>query len=62
MQDILEKKLPTFLAKSLTGDLETLLRKVLDLNIQITKRYTNPRYYEEIKGLGDGVGSKNVAQ
>jgi len=28
----------------------------------MTKRYTNPRYYEEIKGIGDGVGSKNVAQ
>ena len=62
LEQILQKKLPLFLAKSLTGGVEGLLRKILDLNIQITKRYTNSRYYQEIKGIGDGTGSKKLAQ
>ena len=28
-----------------------LLKKILSLNVFITKRYTNPRYYEELKGI-----------
>lgn len=54
LEQILDKKIPAFLAKKLTGGAETLLHKILDLNIQITKRYTNPRYYQEIKGIGEG--------
>lgn len=46
VEQILEKKIPAFLAKKLTGGAEGLLHKILDLNIQITKRYTNPRYYQ----------------
>jgi isopenicillin-N N-acyltransferase-like protein len=31
-------------------------RRILDLNIMITKKYTNKRYYEEINGIGKGSG------
>lgn len=48
---IIDKKLPAFLAKKVTGGVEGLLKKILDLNIRITKKYTNSRYYEEIKGI-----------
>lgn len=43
--DILEKKLPKFLSTKIEGGVLGLLKKVLDLNVQITKRYTNSRYY-----------------
>jgi hypothetical protein len=58
----LAKKLPVFLAKKLTGGALGLLHKILDLNVQITKRYTNARYFEEIKGIGEGAGKKVSAQ
>jgi hypothetical protein len=45
LEQILEKKLPTFLAAKLTGGVEGLLKRILDLNIRITKRYTNKRYF-----------------
>ncbi len=32
------------------------LRSALQLNVMITKKYTNKRYYEEIQGIGKGSG------
>lgn len=58
LEVILAKKLPNFLAKDITGGVESLLKRILDLNIRITKRYTNSRYYEEIKGIAQGAGGK----
>jgi hypothetical protein len=46
LEQILEKKLPAFLSKKITGGAESLLKRILDLNIKITKRYTNKRYFE----------------
>jgi multidrug efflux pump subunit AcrB len=46
------------MAKGITGGVKGLLQRILDLNIHITKRYTNPRYYEEIKGIAQGSGGK----
>lgn len=46
LEQILEKKLPAFLSTKLTGGVEVLLKKILDLNVKITKKYTNSRYYE----------------
>lgn len=60
--DILELKIPTFLANKLTGGAKALLHKIMDLKIQITKKYANPRYYEEIKGIGAGSGKKGTAR
>lgn len=55
LEEILDKKLPAFLSKKMTGGAEGLLKRILDLNIRITKRYTNPRYFEEIKGIAEGA-------
>ncbi len=46
IEEMLAKKLPAFMAKKLTGGALSLLHRLLDLNIQITKRYTSPRFYE----------------
>lgn len=56
IEQALEKKIPKFLSESITKGTIGLLRRILDLNILITKKYTNPRYYEEIKGIADGSG------
>jgi len=40
----------------LVGPVKFSLRSVLKLNVMITKKYTNKRYYEEIKGIGKGSG------
>jgi len=58
LEQILEKKLPAFLSKSITGGAEGLLKRILDLNIRITKRYTNKRYFDEIKGIAEGAAGK----
>jgi len=58
LEQILEKKLPAFLSKSITGGAESLLKRILDLNIRITKRYTNKRYFDEIKGIAEGAAGK----
>lgn len=58
LEKILEKKLPAFLSQKITGGTEKLLKRILDLNIRITKRYTNKRYFEEIKGVAQGSGGK----
>jgi hypothetical protein len=58
LETILEKKLPSFLSKKLTGGAEGLLKRILDLNIRITKRYTNSRYFDEIKGISEGAAGK----
>lgn len=55
LEDLVDKKLPKFLGHSLRVGVDKLLHKVLDLNVMITKRYTNPRYYEQIKGIGKGA-------
>ena len=39
-----------------------LLHRVLDLNIKITKKYTNKRYYQEIKGIAAGSGRKGAGR
>ena len=54
--------MPVFISKKVTGGAESLLKKILDLNIRITRRYTNSRYYEEIKGIADGAAGKVKAQ
>ena len=46
LEEMLEKKIPAFLAKKLTGGVHSLANEILDLNIMITKKYTKPRYYE----------------
>jgi hypothetical protein len=58
LEKILEKKLPAFISHKLIGGTEALLKRILDLNIRITKRYTNSRYYEEIKGVAEGAAKK----
>lgn len=52
----MDKKLPKFLAERVTKGTVGLLKTLLDLNVVITKKYTNPRYYQEIKGIADGSG------
>ena len=42
----------------MTKGVERLAHRILDLNIRITKKYTNPRYYQEIKGIAHGTGGK----
>ena len=32
------------------------LYAALDLNVQITRKYSNSRYFEEMKGIADGSG------
>ena len=44
------------MAARITKNTIGLLRSLLDLNIIITKKYTNPRYYEEIRGMAEGAG------
>jgi isopenicillin-N N-acyltransferase like protein len=61
LETVLAKKLPKFMAEKVTGGVRSLLKKILDLNIRITKKYTNPRYYEEIKGIAAGTGKKHTA-
>ena len=39
-------------------DQKGLLNRILDLNIRITKRYTNKRYYEEMHGIAEGAKGK----
>ena len=46
LEKILEKKMPKFMAEKLSAGVESLAHKILDLNIHITKKYTNPRYYQ----------------
>lgn len=61
---LIEKKIPNFLAQKLTGSVHGLANHILDLNIMITKKYTNPRYYEQIKGIGVGakMGHKIISR
>lgn len=56
IEQLLEKKFPKFLAEPISGGLDMLLHRLLDLNVLITKKYTNPRYYEEINGIAKGSG------
>lgn len=44
----MEKKLPKFIAQNLRGPTKFSLKSALQLDVMITKKYTNKRYYEEI--------------
>ena len=59
---LIAKKLPAFMVKGATGGSIALLHRILDLNVHITKRYTNPRYFQEIKGIGEGANGKVSAR
>ena len=50
--------MPAFIAKHVGGGVKELLNRILDINIRITKRYTNKRYYEEIHGIAEGAKGK----
>jgi hypothetical protein len=56
IETTVEKKIPKWMADRVTKGTIGLLRSLLDLNVIITKKYTNPRYYEEIRGIADGAG------
>ena len=59
LEQILESvSIPKFIAKGTTNSVHKLALALLDLNILITKKYTNPRYYEEIKGIAKGAKMK----
>ena len=45
LYDILKDRIPKFMAKGIEKGALGLLHRILDLNIKITKRYTNKRYY-----------------
>ena len=55
-EQIFDKKMPKFLAHELRNGMDVWLHRMLDLNVMITKRYTNPRYYEEMNGIAKGAG------
>ena len=40
-------------------DTPLALKNILNLNVAITKRYTNPRYLQELKGIGAGAQMKS---
>lgn len=50
----MQKKWPKFLIHD--SSVKFGLRSALALNVLITKKYTNKRYYEEIQGMGKGSG------
>ena len=47
--------MPKFIAEPVVKGAYVLVKKLLALNVIITKKYTNPRYYEEIKGIAAGA-------
>ena len=49
------KKIPAFLRNTLADLTPKALETVLDLNVEITRKYTNPRYLEEARGMADGA-------
>ena len=54
----MEKTYPKFIKvfQKLAGPTRTYLNTALELNVLITKKYTNKRYYEEIQGMAKGSG------
>ncbi len=56
IEQSMEKKLPKFIAQNLRGPTKFSLRSALQLDVMITKKYTNKRYYEEIEGIAKGSG------
>lgn len=55
----IEGHVPDFITSIVTSkSTENVLKKLLDLNVLITKKYTNPRYYQEIKGMVEGAAGK----
>lgn len=59
MADLLIKNhVPTFLAKDISKGTRHLAYVLLDLNVMITKKYTNSRYLDEIAGIADGAKMK----
>jgi hypothetical protein len=53
---MIEKKVPSFIAEKLGGASIKTVKFLLRLNVMVTKKYTNKRYYEEIKGIAKGSG------
>ena len=53
VEEAIPKKIPKFLKK---GASSFALGAALDLNYEITKPYTNNKYYEEMRGIADGSG------
>lgn len=56
VNDTISGKLPRFVTDPIANGATVLVKKLLWLNVIITKKYTNPRYYQEIKGIADGSG------
>ena len=56
VNDTISGKLPKFVTDPIANGATVLVKKLLWLNVIITKKYTNPRYYQEIKGIADGSG------
>lgn len=54
--DFLTGYIPKFLAKGLTRAGRSLLNGLLDLNYDLSRRYTPKRYREEMKGIAKGSG------
>ncbi len=52
-KDVLPKKIPKFLELALTN---TFLATALDMTYQITRPFTNKKYYEEMRGIAEGSG------
>jgi len=59
---LVKNHVPSFIAKDLTKGVRQLGYGLLDLNVMITKKYTNKRYYEEIAGIAQGakIGKKDI--
>ena len=51
---LVDNHVPLFISKKITGGVRQLGYGLLDLNVMITKKYTNKRYLEEIRGMAIG--------
>lgn len=57
LYDLLVKNhVPVFISKGLKKGVRQLAYGLLDLNTMITKKYTHPRYLQEIAGIAKGAG------
>ena len=50
-----DTKIPKFMRNVLANLTPGALNSVMDLNVEITRKYTNSRYFEEAKGIADGA-------
>lgn len=61
MEDFLNKyHVPNFMVKALSKDAKKIVYYLLDLNVMITKKYTHPRYLQEIAGIAEGAKIKKL--